>query len=347
MVMWLSRLPTTNGSWPGSPQRGRGVMSLPNPDAGRWCWDLTGPDRSLFDACADLRVGRWHAADEVLRAAVGDHGLRASRSQALGSVAAGLDIAETWVREHPDSAEARVVFARAAAARALRAHRDGGAGAQQLAVAAVEASEAALEPDGAENDPTPFVIMLSVARVAGLPRYQARHLMDLPGPWGLFEEVRRRDAVGREAHHRMLAYFSAGATGGSHAQMWDFAMWAAEQAPKGSPVRLLPLFARARQYQATRRESFAYRQWTDPAAREQVADGYEFWFLPTPETAQVPVADLSMLAYALNQSFGKCDQTACVLKAMMPYACPFPWNIDGAAAEQLDGVVARCGLRPP
>lgn len=323
-------------------------MSLPNPNAGRWHWDLTGADRELQMACEDLQAGRWHGADQVLLASVGDPGLRASRSQALGAQAAGLDVAENWVREHPASAEARLVFARAAAARALRAHRDRDSGAELLADAAVEACEAALEPDGAAQDPTPFIVMLSVAHVARLTRYQTPHprMLDLPGPWGLFEEVCRRDPVAREAHHRMLIYFSAHGAG-SHAQMWDFALWANSEAPKDSPVRLLPLFARAHHYRATRKERFAYRQWIEPEAKEQVADAYEFWFYPLPETTQVPVADLSMLAYALNQSFGKCEQTACVLKAMMPYACPFPWNIDGPAAAQLDGVVDRCDLRPP
>lgn len=323
-------------------------MSLPNPDAGQWVWDPAGSDHELSQACVDLKTGRCYAADALLRASVGDPGLRAARSQAMGAVVATSRTAETWVREHPDSAEARLVFARAAAARAIRAHRTGDESAGVLAEAALEACDAALEPASATNDATPYVIMLSLAPVARLPLYQAPDAMlDLPGPWDLLEQVRRRDRVAREAHHRMLQFFGARESG-SHAKMWDFALWAANQAPQDSPVRLLPLFARAEHYRFTHRGRLAFRQWTDdPMAKTHVVSAYEHWFPTVRGASQVPVADLSVLAYALQLVYGPVRQVAEVLAAMMPYACRWPWLIDGDPAEQLDWAVIRCGLKPP
>ena len=316
---------------------------------GRWVWDPAASDVELREACADLRAGRWAAADEVLRATTTDPGLRASRSLLLGAVAATSDTAETWVREHPGSAEARLVFARVAAARALRAANAGQrTTAGLLTVGALEACDAARELEVAQNDATPFVIMLSVAHlVQDGDQWPASNSVDLHGPWPWWDEAMRRDPVGREAHHRMLHHFSASGSG-TRGRMWTFARWAADQAPTGSPAVLMPVAARAEHYRAVRDQEFSYQQWTSQDAKRQLNTAYEQWFARVGGMTHVPVADLSLLAYGLSHAFARGDtRTRDVLASMVPYGHRWPWSIDGDPAQQLDWAVERHGLKPP
>jgi hypothetical protein len=36
-----------------------------------------------------------------------------------------------------------------------------------------------------------------------------------------------------------------------------------------------------------------------------------------------------------------------VVRAMLPYAHPYPWLVFGDKVQQLDGVLRRLGMRPP
>lgn len=317
---------------------------------GRWVWHPAGSDKELAAACDDLLAGRWGAAGAVLAGCRGEPSVRASRSLVLGAMAAGSDVAETWVREEPGSAEARLVFARAAAARALRA--DTLQEREALAQSAHRACMIALELGSAWWDATPFVILLSIAHLIHYPRQSGpAGNEDLRGPWDLLAQVRRHDPVGREAHHRMLSYFSARGIG-SHAAMWQFAQLVAEREPQDSVLQLLPIAARAEHHRALLADPARYplpeRQWSSPEAKEQAVVVRDGWFAQHARyEPAVPVADLSLLAFALLTAFPSHHGGKQVMAALMPYATRWPWSLLGDPVDQLDRAVARCGLRPP
>lgn len=72
------------------------------------------------------------------------------------------------------------------------------------------------------------------------------------GPWGLPAEADRRDPYNREAYHRMLqflyAFLYARRSSGRLAEAVGYAHWAAESAPRGSALHVLPLSVRVERY---------------------------------------------------------------------------------------------------
>ncbi|HEV2638525.1 MAG TPA: hypothetical protein VGX23_25490 [Actinocrinis sp.] len=316
---------------------------------GRFVWNPAGSDTELAEACRDLSVGRMAAAKRVLVESRGDPELRASRSLVLGAFCVESDVVESWLREEPDSADALLLFSRVAAARVLRAQKDNAAEAGRITRIAQQACLDAINAD--QNDATPFTVLMSLAHL-GYPEPVPSGIpgLEVDGPWDLLDQVLKRNPVAREAHHRFLGCVSA-RNGGSHLRMWDFAWWAAARAPWESPLKLLPLAARAEWYstEATGpdRVPMAQAQWAEQSAVDEAVRVHAYWFTKYGRKARrVPVADLSLLAYALYHG-GKVSQAADVLRAMRPYAHRWPWSVDGEPAEQLTYAYTKCGMPFP
>lgn len=292
-----------------------------------------GFDVELRGALEELRAGHWMATRTLL-ARTGTHwGLRTSRSQVLAVVAAGSQVVEAWLREQPRDADARMMQARVAVERAVRAHRENHRRAAELEdLARRECWRAAEEMP---VDPVPWVCLLALARLdQGQERREHRERaaepMLPPGPWGLLYRVYERDRYNREAHHRMLHFLHALAENhlASRASPIDFVRWVSSWAPAGSELLALPLYAYVEQF----RRQLAQKQ-NDPLLRQQWAHGpvardtltaLNGWFDRTDPATQ-SVMDLNHLAHALWAGH-RTEEAARVFTALGPYFTQQPWR---------------------
>lgn len=309
-------------------------------------WNPAGADRDLAQVAQDLRAGHYHEARALIAATRNDYELRAHRSLVLASVAAGFDVAERWIAEEPSNPDALLVYARTAVARALRAADVGDERAGDLAALAQRACLVSADAD--PKDPTPWAGLLALARL-GHARVPGPEGVTAEGPWDLLGEVRLRDPLNREAHHRLLACFFA-RYGGSHDAMWEAARWVSLNTPSDCSLQILPLVAYVEHYRGLRgdpvRGQFADRQWTDQHALFTSMHVFDGWFRKAEHERIVPVADFSVLAHALYMG-DRHWEAAKVFRAMGPYASTHPWSLFGDPAEQLSRARQRCRVRAP
>ena len=332
---------------------------------GGFVWDPAAADRTLAQARTELRAGRWGLARDALAESRGEAEVRAQRSLLLGSVVAGTDLAETWVTEDPEDPDARLLYARVAMVRALRAAK--AADPREAALGALAWQAAVIASRYAPADPTPWATLLAVARhrppaPPGGPATgpsAAPPRLAIEGPWDLLAEAQARRPWHREAFLRLLAYYipwpgraglndSGGSdgSGGSCAQgadtLWQVVSWAADASPDDSDPQLLPLAARAHLARAPTGVDAP----TEEYAAYVAATVYADWFPGISQLRFPPVADLSLLAHALDRG-GQHTEAGEVLACMRPYATAFPWSLDGDPAEALRAAYARSRIRPP
>jgi len=209
-------------------------------------WDPAWRDERLAAACTDVRGGIIGAAREVLAEtrASWDFGRRGYASALLGSLAAGGNLPQLWVKDSPGDPDALLLAARAAAARAAKALREKSVSARGLVrrTHAVAGAAARAWP----QDPTPWVIVLGLRKYhrGGIVTCATAHqVAGLVGPWVQVERsIWTRDRYNREAGRHLMDYFSP-RFGGSNAAMTRVAAYLAEGSPAASPLRLLPLAA--------------------------------------------------------------------------------------------------------
>ncbi|GGO45686.1 hypothetical protein GCM10012287_14220 [Streptomyces daqingensis] len=308
---------------------------------GQYQWHPAADDRQLARACVDVRAGRYFSANEALKDARTDNGLRAHRSLVLASEAADSDLAERWLAEDP-SREAALLWARVASLRALRAADTEDRRAPNLGrIAFAACQRAALM---APRDPTPWVTQLSLARLQR-PRDPApQGLLTAPtGPWTLFSHILRLDPWHREAHHRFLSFFFA-RYGGSTNAAWDVAAFLGQRAPATSALRLLPLVALVEGHDPS--SLLASRTWEQPQWKATALGAYQHWLPEVAGYEFTPVIDLSYLAHALLMA--QCEfEARPVFAAMGPYAARMPWSALGDPEEQLTKARRACGLPVP
>ncbi|OEU94470.1 hypothetical protein DB35_00590 [Streptomyces abyssalis] len=302
---------------------GRGIRPVYSP---------AGFDNELRGALEELRAGRWVAMRMLLDRTGTSWGLRTARSQVLGVVAAGSQVVEAWLQEDPRNADARMMSARVAVERAVRARREHHFSAGELEKAARLECHAAAELLPA--DPVPWVCLLALARLderqeRGEHRERAAEPMLPPGPWGLLYRVYERDRYNREAHHRMLHFLHARSEGSfsTHASAVDFVRWVSSWAPAGSALLALPLYAYVEQYRRQIAEGkddpLLRQQWAhDPVALD-ARTALQGWFDHTDPTSQ-SVLDLNHLAHALWAGKRAAD-AARVFAALGPYFTQQPW----------------------
>ncbi|WP_063857010.1 hypothetical protein [Kitasatospora sp. Root107] len=278
---------------------------LPGRDASRLVYHPAGHDPFLRGVVDDLRAGRWMSTRTLLAATGQNWGVRSSRTQVLGAVAARSDVLDHWALEEPDNPDLLVLRARVAVEGAVAAHRSQSRSAAQLERAARELSWWAAS--ALPEDPVPLLCLLTLAPLDGQQ-----------GPWRLFHEALRRHRSGREVHHRMLRYWF-------ELKPWaatDFVNLALLNAPAGSPLLALPLYLSVNQYVRERRKDAVRRQWHLEPHRGRVLTAFQQW-----STTGVPwpVVDLSHLAHALWAG-SLMKEAAVVFDALSPFAAHQPWS---------------------
>lgn len=209
-------------------------MSPPPPPLGRGrrraaqALDEALDDADLVTARAALAQGRWQNARSLLVRTGDDWDRRGHRVTVLAREAYSAAWAREWLLAEPEAADAAVLLALAQVRRAL--HGKG------KPAPAREACRQAAER--APADPTPWLGLLMLECADGTDQDVVR----------AFEQVRARHPDHHHAHHLMVARLAGRRTEAGpdplH-EVYDFANWAAEQAPADSPLAILPVIAHA------------------------------------------------------------------------------------------------------
>ncbi|GHF40566.1 hypothetical protein GCM10010218_22430 [Streptomyces mashuensis] len=286
-------------------------------------------DAGLAAARDDLVRGRWSAARRLLARTGEDWDRRGHRVVVLARGTASAAWAREWQLAEPGSADAAVLLACATVFRALRGQDSPGT-ARALCRAA-----AAMAP----RDPTPWLAVLLLARATGGHDERAR----------AFDQVRARHRAHHHAHHLMAACLAEHQEGDHDDplhEVYDFAAWAAEQAPPGSPLALLPVVAHAERYRVLARAGLTdpdparSGHWATPRARQVLRAAFDWWLewdTGTPgATGTHPrrLVDLNHLAHAKHHE-GRHAEAAALLTRIGPHATRAPWSYpdrDPAAA---------------
>lgn len=201
-------------------------MTPPPPPLGRsrkrgsHVFDAALDDTALATARTALGQGRWSVVRGLLVDTGDDWDRRGHRVTALAQETTTSAWAQDWRIAEPESADAAVLFALASVQRALngKARPDAARAACRTAAGLVPA------------DPTPWLGLLMLERTVGTEEDAVQ----------LFDEVRHRHPDHHHAHHLMIARLAerrADAGQDPMHEVYDFAAWAAEQAPADSRWR--------------------------------------------------------------------------------------------------------------
>ncbi|MER6347500.1 hypothetical protein ACWC10_16060 [Streptomyces sp. NPDC001595] len=295
-------------------------MSPPPPPFGRGrkradgAYDSALDDTELADARAALAQGRWQAARSLLARTGDDWDRRGHRATVLAGESYSAAWAREWLLAEPDSADAAVLLALALVRRAVRG--------KEKPDRAREACRDAAERVPA--DPTPWLGLLLLERHLGGEADVVR----------TFEHVRARYADHHHAHHLMVARLAERrAEAGSDPlhEVYDFAAWAAEQAPADSPLAILPVVAHAERYRVLAGAGFepadpaASGHWTGRRARQVMKAAFDWWLEWEHEGHPRRLVDLNFLAHA-KYCEGRGAEAAALFHRIGEHATPEPWS---------------------
>ncbi|MFF6993985.1 hypothetical protein ACFY93_03345 [Streptomyces sp. NPDC008313] len=295
-------------------------MPPPPPPLGRGrkraahVFDAALDDAELVTARAALTQGRWAAVRALLAATGDDWDRRGHRVTVLAREPAARAWVRDWLLAEAESADASVLLACATVESAL--------GGRERPERAREACRAAAGL--APADPTPWLGMLLLERTLGTEEDVVR----------LFDEVRLRHADHHHAHHLMVARLAerrAGAGQDPLHEVYDFANWAAEQAPADSPLAILPVVAHAERYRVLATagsepaDPAASGHWVGRRARQVMKAAFDWWLEWEHEGHPRRHVDLNYLAHAKSCE-GRGAEAAALFHRIGPHATPTPWS---------------------
>ena len=295
-------------------------MSPPPPPLGRirkraaQTLDTALDDAELVAARASLRQGRWQSARSLLVHTGDDWDRRGHRAVVLAREPYSAAWARDWLVAEPDSADAALLLALALVERALRGKERPDA-----------ARRACQEVAGRlPADPTPWLGLLTLERKQGTEQECLR----------LFGEVGKRYADHHHAHHLIVARLAErhSSTGSDPLhEVYDFADWAAQQAPADSPLAILPVIAHAERYRVLAAAGFepadptASRHWSGRRARQVMKAAFDWWLEWEQEGHPRRLVDLNFLAHA-KVCEGRGAEAAALFHRIGEHITPAPWS---------------------
>ncbi|MGW7266817.1 hypothetical protein [Streptomyces sp. NPDC054842] len=295
-------------------------MPPPPPPLGRGrkraaqAFDAALDDVELVTARAALAQGRWAGVRSLLGATGDDWDRRGHRVTVLALEPTALTWARDWLLAEPESSCASVLLAVATVQRAL----DGKERPERAREACRDA--AALAP----ADPTPWLGLLMLERSMGSEEDVVR----------LFDEVRHRYPDHHHAHHLMVARLAerrADAGQDPLHEVYDFANWAAEQAPADSPLAILPVVAHAERFRVLAAaglepaDPVASGHWVGRRARQVMKAAFDWWLEWERDDHPRRHVDLNFLAHA-KYCEGRGAEAAALFHRIGAHATPAPWS---------------------
>ncbi|MBC9725819.1 hypothetical protein [Streptomyces sp. TRM68367] len=295
-------------------------MSPPPPSLGRGRrraaqgFDEALDDADLVAARTALAQGRWQNTRSLLGRTGDDWDLRGHRVAVLAREGHTASWAREWQLAEPDSADASALLALALVRRTLRG-KDKPPRAREACHRA-----AALAP----ADPTPWLGLLLLEHTLGAEQDVVR----------VFEEVRTRYADHHHAHHLMVARLAErrpDAGPDPLHEVYEFAAWAAEQAPADSPLAILPVVAHAERYRVLAAAGHAVadpaasRHWVGRRARLVMKAAFDWWLEWEHEGHPRRLIDLNFLAHA-KVCEGRGAEAAALFHRIGDHLTPAPWS---------------------
>ena len=300
-------------------------------------------DLALAEARDALAQGDWVAARDVLAATRGyassDTGpswdRRSHRVRVLAESVANSAWVERWQVLDPVNPDAALLRAQVEVIRVLRASGGGASSSEDRAEAAAEALALCRHAaEMAPEDPTPWVVMLTLSRAVDRDHGGTRGRGEF---WRRWQEMRARDGFNRDGHHEALTYLYP-AWCGSHSEMYDFAYWLAGEAAPGSPLAILPLVAHAEAYRAAlvgapaRAQPSPYIHWAMPHVGADVDRVLRSWLgLASVPHAQADIDRNYLLHAMVFSGRGDGDEARALFDALGSHAMRVPWSYTGDA----------------
>ncbi|AXG77054.1 hypothetical protein [Streptomyces paludis] len=271
-------------------------------------------DVELAAARDQLAQGRWSEARTLLAATGPDWDRRGHRVLVLAQASGAAVWSGDWLLAEPGSADATTLLACAKVYGVLN-------GKAKEGPARAACRDAVLL---APADPTPWLGLLLLARSIGTEEETSR----------FFDEVRTRHPDHHHAHHLMAARLAerrADAGQDPLHEVYDFASWAAEQAPADSPLAILPVVAHAERYRVLAAaghepaDPASSGHWTGRRARQVLKVAFNWWL--EWETAEHPRnrVDLNFLAHAQFHD-GRVAEAAALFQRIGGHITPAPWS---------------------
>ncbi|MFE9677967.1 hypothetical protein ACFYO5_28310 [Streptomyces sp. NPDC006259] len=269
-------------------------------------------DTELARARAAPARSRPQAARALLARTGDDWDRRGHRITVLAREPDTAAWAHAWLVADPGSADAAVLFALARVRRALR-------GEETPATARAACRDAAA---AAPADPTPWLglLMLEGEGTADAVR--------------IFEEIRVRHRDHHHAHHLMVALLAerrADAGPDPLHEVYDFAAWAAGQAPADSPLAILPVVAHAERYRVLAVRGHAPADprtaphWRDQRAADVMKAAFDWWLEWEHDGHPRRLVDLNFLAHA-TYCQGRPAEAAALFHRIGDHMTPAPWS---------------------
>ncbi|MFI0373581.1 hypothetical protein ACH35V_37475 [Actinomadura sp. 1N219] len=293
-------------------------------------FDTAYGDLAVLQCVAALRTGDWRPAAGLLKETSGDWDRKAHRVDRLAEDADCHPALAEWVAADRDNADAHMVDAGAKVVQAWEIrgssyarHVDKSAWAGFFA-GLHDAQTALLSAiERAPDDPTPWGISVLLARALQMPR------REFDARWN---ELVRRDVGHVAGHHHALQYLCA-KWSGSHEEMFGFADRSSAEAPPGSPLHILPVYAAIEYAMAVRdgrvEGALESEFWESARAVQAVEGAVERWETPAAASGTPPharaVPDRAHLAFAAAK-IGAGAVAARQYRAMGPYASDMPWG---------------------
>ncbi|MEU3839524.1 hypothetical protein AB0E88_05760 [Streptomyces sp. NPDC028635] len=240
---------------------------------------------------------------------------RAHRLSVLAEFLSASHLPGAWARREPRNARALVLHAWSAL--------EQGRGAGRMTDAAATWKTCLLAAELAPEDPSPWVVMLGVAR---LERYAEREV------FSVWNEIVARDRWHREAYLSMLAYLSP-QEAGSLGQVLEFVGSLRTRMPANAPCASVELAAHLLQYHSAMARGgtealLARNHWNGERAARFLDRALATWPSPAFFSHAAAVADLNLLAYALTAAGGP-RETAPVFDAIGGKVTSWPWRVEG------------------
>lgn len=294
-------------------------------------------DDALVTARAALARGRWTDARALLAETGDDWDRRGHRLVVLARGAASAVWAQEWQLAEPDSADAATLLGCATVFRAVSG-KENPAAAREACLAAARMAPA---------DPTPWLGLLILARRTGTDDEWMR----------AFDQVRGRHRAHHHAHFLMAACLAerAAAQGDDpFHEVYEFAEWAAEEAPAGSPLATLPVVAHTERYRVLAQagaepgDPAHSRHWTTWRARQGIKRAFDWWLEWDGRDHPLLYLDLNFLAHAQVLQ-GRTAEAAALFNKIGPHATRAPWGYPDRDPKKAFRAArnAVLGLGPP